>query len=120
MKIFKLGQDSGGGDGGKVIVKLITNKKDGTFKMEVMGHADGASCADELDHSILDDLMNAEVEGFGKGIMTGTHVENTEEFYENSARKGTPMVAKPFEEEEEEAMLTTPAKHKDLGLGYNV
>jgi len=51
---------------GKVQVESYINKKTGEFRLEVVGHADGASCADGVDDDLLDELVNLEIPGFGK------------------------------------------------------
>jgi len=118
MKFYKISQ-SGGGDG-IVVVRLTTNKRTGEFRAEVVGHENGAKCSDGVDHDILEDLLSAEVEGFGD-LMIKTDEGNTPEFYEEKgAKKGAPMVAKPSKGQEMTPLTTPKGKQKQLDKGFGV
>ena len=50
---------------GKVQVESRINKETGEIKLEIIAHADGASCADGVDDDLLADLMSMQIPGFG-------------------------------------------------------
>jgi len=73
---------------GKVKVRINVDKKTGAYKAEVVDHADGASCALGKDEGILNDLMNAEIPGFG-GSDPAEHgpTEEWKEYCSRNSRK---------------------------------
>ena len=104
---------------GDVIVRLTVNKKNGTYEAKVLGHEGGTSCGDGIDEDILEDLLNAEVPGFGE-LITPEDSGKTCEYFEERQAKQRPHKYRYNEGDEEDGDEEEETKEKDLGLGYGV
>lgn len=105
---------------GDVIVRLTVNKKNGTYETKILGHEGGSSCGDGIDEDILEDLMNAEVPGFGQ-LATPEDSGRTCEYFEEKQAKQRPHKYRYNEDENEnEDDGEEKTKKKDLDLGYGV
>lgn len=104
---------------GKIILRLKNDNRTGKFEAKIIGHEGEVHCSDDLDESLLRDLLEADIPGFGN-MTEVTDSGKTPEHFEDKRKKQNPMAAKPstitpFDEEEDK-----PKKEKDLGLGYGV
>lgn len=103
---------------GDVIVRLVVNKRNGTYKTEIVGHENGALCGDGVDADIVEDLMNAEVPGFGH-LSTHDDSGKTCEHFEEKAKKSKPHAYNQGDDDEDGDDEMT-SKKKKLDLGYGV
>lgn len=117
MKLIRVAQDGGGGD--KIIIRLRTDKKTGQFEVKVLGHTGSASCSDGLDDDILQDLLEAEIPGFGN-MATVTGSGKTSEGIDAVQKPSTGHKVKPNSTEEEDDFLETPGKERKMDLGFGV
>lgn len=102
---------------GDVIVRLTVNKIDGTYEAKIIGHENGSTCGDGVDEDILEDLLNAEVPGFGKLAYAEDEGKTCEYFEEKNGKQRPHSYMEDFgnnEEEEEEE------ENNEIGLGYEV
>jgi hypothetical protein len=104
---------------GKVIIKLSTNKKNGRFTAEVIGHEGNFACSDELDRRLLQELMTVEIPGFDNFVEIDDSGKTKEYF--NQKNKGHKFYQDnisdaPFIEEES----SSKSKKQKLDLGYGV
>lgn len=110
MNIIKLGQagfglGGGGPKGGRVITRVEVNKVDSSYKVFVLGHKDGAKCANSDDAEL--------VQGFAEGIGVEVEKGKTVEAYTEKAKQKTkptptkpakPWLETPQDEEEKEVL----------------
>lgn len=103
----------------RVIVRLSTNKKRGTFTAEVVGHEGASRCSDAVDEALINDILNMEIDGFG-AMTTKEDSGKTSEFY-NEVK---PHVAKPIKMDDppfpEDDGSSGGGKKTKMGLGYGV
>ena len=104
----------------RVIVKLSTNKRMGTFTAEVIGHEGTSKCSDAVDEALIQDILNMEIEGFGK-MTTIEDGGKTDEYFEEEAKKHQNKAIKmddpPFPDDPGAGGKKTKTP---LGLGYGV
>jgi hypothetical protein len=103
---------------GDVIVRLTVNKKSGTYEAKILGHENGSSCGDGVDEDILEDLLNAEVPGFGN-LATTEDSGKTCEYFEERQAKQRPHHYR-YNEDEDGDEEEEKSKEKDISLGYGV
>jgi hypothetical protein len=101
---------------GDVIVKLSVNKKSGDYNTKVLSHEDGASCGDGIDEDIIQDLLNAEIYGFGE-LAIAEDSGHTCEYYEEKQPK---VKAHNYMDNEEDDSPKKKKSNKDLDLGFGV
>lgn len=104
---------------GDVIVRMTVNKKTGTYETKVIGHENGSTCSDGLDERILNDLLNAEVPGFGD-LAVQEDSGKTCEYFEEKQAKNKPSKYKYNEYEDEDDNGQGKSRKQDLGLGFGV
>jgi len=104
---------------GDVIVRLTVNKKNGTYEAKVLGHEGGSTCGDGLDEDILEDLLNAEIPGYGELVSPQDSGKTCEHFEEKKAKQ-RPHHYKYGEDGDEDGDEAEKSKEKDLDLGYGV
>jgi len=104
---------------GDVIVRLVVNKKNGTYKAEVVGHENGAICGDGIDEDIIEDLLNAEVPGYGK-MTDPQDGGKTCEYFEEKMAKQRPHAYHDNEDDDDDGEEEETTDHKKLDLGYGV
>lgn len=104
-----------------VIVRLSTNKIDGTYEAKIVRHEGDSSCGDDIDEDILEDLLNAEIHGFGE-LVTQEDSGHTCEYFEEKKAKENPHSYFSSEEEgEDEEEDDHKSSHgDDLSLGFGV
>ena len=103
---------------GKVKVRISVNKKNGQYKADIIDHADGASCSLGQDEGILNDIMAAEIPGFG-GSDFHSHGE-TEDWKRYSSRF---TQKSSFDEHSEDAFsedFEEKGKSRQLDNGFGV
>jgi len=105
---------------GKIILRLKNDKRTGMFEAKIIGHEGDVHCSDDLDESLLKDLLEAEIPGFGD-MADVTDSGKTPDHFEEKRKRQNAMGAKPletapFDEEEEEKKK----KGKELDLGFGV
>jgi len=94
----------------------ITCKPDGKFEGKILEHGPNTGCQMENDDALLNDLLNTEVEGFGKTgeVLDAGHTreyfEETKQRTPSSPEAEAPFAGMPPAAEEEER---TP----DMGYG---
>jgi len=71
-----------------VVVRLTVNKKNGSYSAKILSHQGGSSCGDGIDDEIVQDLLNAEIPGFGELAVAGDSGKTSEYFEEKQAKKG--------------------------------
>ena len=103
---------------GDVIVRLTVNKKNGTYEAKVLSHEGGSSCGDGVDESILEDLLNAEVPGFGKMVKPEDSGHTCEYFEERQAKQSPHKYREDEDEDDDDEEIADD--HKKLDLGYGV
>lgn len=116
MKIYKFAQSGGG----KIIVELITDTNNGTFRYQIAGHKEGASCIDGLDKELLEDLLHAEVDGFGD-VHQKVDEGKTGEYYDTVGhKKGIPARPQETKTKKHDDLIQTPQDNKKLDLQFGV
>lgn len=101
---------------GEVIVRLKVDKHNGTYESKILSHLDGSSCSDGVDDLIVQDLLNAEIEGFGE-LGSIEDSGKTCEFFEEKKAKHRPHTYIRDDEDEDGG---TKKKKKKVGLGFGV
>lgn len=91
--------------------------KSGSFSRKIIGHGEGSSCLTEDDEALLDDLLEAEIEGYHGTFGTVNRSDVTQEYKDELEGKEQNIGLNPFTVEEEEE---TKATKKDLSLGFDV
>jgi hypothetical protein len=106
---------------GDVIVRLTVNKRNGTYETKILGHENGSTCGDGVDEDILEDLMNAEIPGFGD-LATVDDSGRTCEYFEEKQAKQSPHKYRYNDEsdEDDDGEEQEKTKEKDLDLGFGV
>ena len=99
---------------GDVIVRLTVNKKNGTYEAKILGHEGGTTCSDGLDEDIIQDLLNAEIPGYGL-LADPNDGGHTKEYFEEKQAKQKPHAYKAGEDDEDDEI-----ENKQVGLGYGV
>lgn len=92
-------------------VEIKVNKLSGSYKIEVLNHGNGSACSDGIDESILDELLEAEVEGFGN-LATEEDSGRTCEFFDE--KKDLP--GKKFQYKEKPLTSENSTKKPKFGL----
>ena len=72
---------------GEVIVRLTVNKKSGTYEAKVLGHEGRSNCGEGIDEDIIEDLLNAEVPGYGHMVEHEDSGHTCEYFEERQAKQ---------------------------------
>ena len=101
---------------GDVIVRLIVNKKTGTYEAKILEHSGGSLCGDGLDEDIIQDLLNAEVPEFGH-LVSPDDSGHTSEYFEERKGKQRPHAYGTTDDDEDEEEAK---QDKKLDLGYGV
>ena len=101
---------------GEVIVRLVVNKYDGTYEAKIVSHLGNSKCGDDIDEDIIEDLLNAEIPGYGN-MATGTDSGHTPEYFEERQAKQSPhkYIINETEDDEEYA-----EDDRELGNGFGV
>ena len=99
-----------------VIVRLTVNKMTGKYDARVVRH-EGGSCSDGVDESILSDLLNAEVPGYGE-IVKEEDSGHTCEYFEAKRKKQNPNAYHEIDTDDgDESDKGNKGKKVDLGYG---
>ena len=101
---------------GDVIVRLTVNKRTGQYEAKIVKHEGGSTCGDGVDESIIEDLLNAEVPGFGKMAMQEDS-GHTCEYFEERQAKQRPHSYRQVDDEDDEDDYRRKDKKLDLGYG---
>lgn len=102
---------------GKMRVRMMCDASDRSKTVTVLGHSDGATCANTNDAAILKKIAEQQVPGYGGGKIE--ELDKTSEYYERGSPTVAPlppMSGDPNSFEDGETGFTE--KKKGLGLGF--
>ena len=102
---------------GEVIVRLTVNKKNGTYKGEIIGHEGGSTCGDGIDEDILEDLLNADIPEFGHLVDPQDGGKTCEYFEEKKAKQRPHSYMDDGSDGGDEE---DTSENKKVGLGFGV
>jgi len=117
VKIYKLAQ-SGGVPAGHVRIKT-TFDMEGTRESRIIERAENTSCQTEDDAKLLQDLLEAEIPGFGEEGQV-IDVGHTAEYWKDKKKTARPVEAPAGPFAEEEPTVKSPEERQRVDLGFGV
>jgi hypothetical protein len=116
MKMYKTAQSDD-----NIVVRITTNKQDGTFKSTILGHTGEATCSDGLDAALLKYILETEIDGFGNMAEITGEGDTGEVAAPHAVPQAIKAPSVTVEEEaEDEEDIWSVQTRKDQGLGFGV
>ena len=103
---------------GYVDIEIVADSN-GSIKMTVLGHGDGASCMSEKDNALLLDLLNTDIEGFGDMLVPSEDGRTPEYYEEKRQASGQPAGIPTTDQVSPFKGVKPKVYHKSKDLGYS-